>query len=301
MASLIQRVYQPILDHDKRVVIGIDYGTTFTSASYYVGSVKEQNPDVTRSDIKSIRNWPEDPTNGLAEQVPTETWYSLAPMERQPVQDQFDDEVKVDRQDEAAQAPINANSWHGDAGGREPRDFEMDGLDTDDSTEFLWGYQVPYQMYSANTTRDKMRHIEKAKLMLVDAPYTREGRNSLRRKVNQLIAKGLIRKYGKKKQDDARDIRDVITDFLVKVLDHIRDQLVTFEGFTDEWTVEFVITEPTAWTKKSSRVMQACMEAATRATGFGALGNGSVHTLFIIPEPEAAATYMLGQANQVLV
>ena len=146
-----------------------------------------------------------------------------------------------------------------------------------------------------------MRLIERAKLMLVDTPYTQDTRDSLKNKIKFLRNKGLIRKYGNMLMDDVRDVRDIITDFLVKVLEHVREQLVAFEKFNDNWKVEIVITVPTAWSSNSSRILGASIETAMAATGFGSLKNRAINNLFIIPEPEAAATWMLGNDHEVVV
>jgi hypothetical protein len=266
-----------------------------------VRSTDQESLDVKISDVKTIKNWPGDPSYGLAEQVPTESWYSTVPMDRPPVENQFDPEYTNKKTKEASLLSPDQSPTSDDQDQDELQDTEMGGLDSDDSPEFLWGYAVPNQMFCENTTRDVKRHIERAKLMLVNTPYTQKGRNSLRHKINRLISQGLIRKFGKRDQDDVRDVRDIITDFLIKVLEHIKDQLIIHEGFTEEWEVEFVITVPTAWSSNSSRIMGAVMESAIAATGFGSLKNGSVDNLFIIPEPEAAATWMLGNDHKVMV
>jgi hypothetical protein len=164
-------------------------------------------------------------------------------------------------------------------------DIEATGLDSDDSKEFLWGYSVAYQRYNAHTTRNPMRRIEHAKLMLVKTPYTKNERTELRRKVNHLINRRIIRKYGKRSEPDVRDIRDVITDFLIKVFQHTKEQLIIYEDYSDHSTVEFVISVPTIWSSEASRVLQFCVEAAIDATGLGRLKDDCVENLFIIPEP----------------
>jgi len=252
--------------------------------------------------VKTIKDWPLDPADGLAEQVPTETWYSTVPMFRPPARNQLDNyDLSTKKRKRRTSTPSRDTPESQEKEGDEFGDSEMVGLDTDDSTEFLWGYAVPLQRYSENSTRDDMRRIDRAKLMLIDTPYTQKGRDSLKNKIKFLRNKGLIRKYGDMFKDDVRDVRDVITDFLVKVLEHVKGQLVVFEKFTDNWKVEIVITVPTAWSSNSSRILGSCMEAAMAATRFGSLKNGAIDNLFIIPEPEAAATWMLGNDHEVVV
>jgi hypothetical protein len=47
--------------------------------------------------------------------------------------------------------------------------------------------------------------------------------------------------------------------------------------------------------------MQSAMEVAMKATSFGTLTHGSIDNLFIVSEPEAAATYLLGSQHNMLV
>jgi len=167
----------------------------------------------------------------------------------------------------------------------EDENIEPSVMDSDDSKEFLWGYSVSYQRYNAHTTRNSMRRIKHAKLMLVQTPYTKDERTELRRKVNHLINRKIIRKYGKRSEPDVRDVRDLITDFLIKVFRHTKEQLTIYEDFSDQSSVEFVISVPTIWSSEGSRVLQVCVETAIDATGLGRLKDGSVDNLFIIPEP----------------
>jgi hypothetical protein len=284
----------------KHFTIGVDWGTTFTSVSYCVSS----GPRTRASDVKSIKNWPDDPSDGFSEQVPSELWYASVAPKRPAVKDQFDDPDRNVKDEYLAWTKqISQSVFQG-----EPEDVEDEEedcqVDNDQSTELLWGYSVHYQMYTANTTRNPNRRIDRAKLMLIDpdnTSYCDGDRVILRKRLNYLLKKGIIRKYGKGSTPDVRDVRDIITDFFIKVFEHSKNQLIQYEEYNSQCSVEFAITVPTIWNSESSRILQASIEAAMLATGFGTLLNGSVSNLFLIPEPEAAATYLLGQSNTVMV
>jgi len=279
----------------KHFVVGIDYGTTFTSVSYcsHPRGDRSEGRLVTVGDIKTIKNWPNDPSNGLAEQVPTESWYPSVQLPRTHVQDQFDDP--------SGQARYGTNILHDRNLSHEVNDDEDEDMDSDESTEFLWGYAVPYQRYKANTNRNPLRRIERPKLMLLSTNYTDGDRKVLRKQLNKLIRRGIIRKFGKRTVPDIRDVRDVITDFLVHVFKHTKEQLIKHENFNDQCTVEFVFTVPTIWSAESSRVLQLSMEAAIQATEFGTLEDGSVQNLTFISEPEAAAQFLAGSSLSMIV
>lgn len=236
--------------------------------------------------------------SGIRRQVPTESWYPSAPRDRPSNIDPL--ELSDDEDDD------RLNSTVDDSGAAMMRlaahaNSHMDSaLDGNESTSYLWGDEVPYQRYRASSTRDENRHVERPKLMLVNTPHTRQDRERLRPRLAHLIESNIIRKYGGD-MPDVQDVQDVITDFLIEVFNHTMQQLVQNEGFSKECPVSFVLTVPVIWSPRSSRVLQHSVQAAIDATGFGTLSHGSVDNLFIVPEPEAATTYLLGSSHDMLV
>lgn len=232
----------------------------------------------------------------MRRQIPTESWYSAVPKIRVSPPDQFELGESDDEDDDMG---IGSAAKHGTLGRHPSSDgFEQDG---DESEKYLWGYEVPYQRYRANTDRAETRRIERPKLMLVHDSHTKDDRERLRPKLEHLIERGLIRKYGKRRIPTSRDVQDAISDFLVEVFLHTKKQLIENEGLTEASKVSFVLAVPVIWSPTSSRILQYAVEAAIRTTGFGTLGHGSVDNLFIITEPEAAATYLLGSSHDMIV
>lgn len=209
----------------KQFVIGLDYGTTFTSVSYYAYPENEDSPQALPSDIKSIVNWPEDGMGGMRRQVPTACWYSTTPMTRLLPPDQYEIGEWDDRPGVVGHSTRPVTTSRG--ANNRPHHQSSDDEDDQVSTEFLWGYEVPYHRYEENAVRprDEIRCIERAKLMLVDTEHTREDRERLRPRLNHLIEQGLIRKFGKRFLPDERDVQDTISDFLIEVFRHTKQQL----------------------------------------------------------------------------
>lgn len=174
-------------------------------------------------------------------------------------------------------------------------------LDDDQSTQFLWGYAVPYQQYSANTARDPLGLVKRPKTLLLDTAYTQQDRTKLLPVIGELMRRNVIRRKGVKGEYNTHDVEDIITDFLTEVFLHTKAQLRILDGFTDKCPVQFVMTVPTFWSPQSSRILQNCMSRAIKASKFGSLGHGCVDNLFIISEPEAAATYLMAAAGNVMV
>lgn len=89
----------------------------------------------------------------------------------------------------------------------------------------------------------------------------------MRSQINKLLEQNIIRKYGKESEPDMRDVQDIIIDYLTGLLQHTKDQLIIYEGYTDAWAVDFAIAAPAIWSPEASRILQAAMEAAIFATG----------------------------------
>lgn len=283
---------------------GIDYGTTFTSVSYYSHAIDEDQLRAFPDEIKSINNWPNDPMHGVNKQVPTESWYPQVPLKRASVPEQFDlndtedDEAHTSR---ASSVDIEMNQDDQRIEHDQSKRLDASQMDGEHSTTFLWGYDVPYQRFVAHSNRNESRLIRRPKLMLVKSAHTKEDRLLLRPVLDRLIENRIIRKFSAKGVPSVRDVQDVISDFLIQVLRHTKKQLVKNEHFTSECPVSFVLTVPSIWCANSSRVLQFAMDTAIKATGFCTLENGSIDDLFIVSEPEAAATYLLGDSDNMLV
>lgn len=287
-----------IIKPTEKVVVGLDYGTTFTSVSYSIVPIDNGNMKGSANDVMSVINWPSDGEDGERKQVPTESWYSPEPIERHRNDEEeiFDENLFDSFQ---GQHPLMLSGTGPDTI-NDPEDSEMED---ELSVDFLWGYGVPYQMYKANSTRSQRRLVKRAKLMLVETEYTNEDRKGLRNTFTGLLKEGIIRRHGKrsKTESDMWDAVDPISDYLVKVLQHTKEQLTLLHGFTDQTPVDFVMTVPTVWSPEASRVLQTAVKAAIQATTFGKPGGTTADNIFLISEPEAAATFLLESSEDISV
>ncbi|TGO21604.1 hypothetical protein BPAE_0210g00090 [Botrytis paeoniae] len=277
---------------EKKFFIGVDFGTTFTSVSYFFHPINERHPRAFPEQLLSIKNWPDDLSSGDAggtrPQVPSETWYSPISLSRDAPQD-------IDEQDGTLEEFVYDDKDHpltyiGDA------NVESGG---DESSEFLWGYQVHHQQYRENISRNAGTRVKRSKLHLVPTAYTHDDRVELLRSIESLIDNGIIRKHGLKDEPDARDVLDIFTDFLVKVLNHTKEQLIQLHNFSSQSVVEFTLTVPTIWSPNASRILQTALQNAARLVKFGDISTKKVVVPYIVSEPEAAAIYMLAGNSSV--
>ena len=123
----------------RKFIVGLDYGTTFTTVSYFAD---DQNPRAFPSDVQSIMNWPLDGNSGVRKQVLTESWYAPTVIHRPSTNKQYyadsdmeNDEMEDDGQESGAQKS-HAPPGIQDGLGAVDRIDNLD-VDNDKSTEYL--------------------------------------------------------------------------------------------------------------------------------------------------------------------
>jgi hypothetical protein len=270
---------------DTTFIVATDFGTTFSSVAF----AKIQRGKLLRKDI--VVNFPEDPMpNGKRSlEVPTESWYydvdssrdvldeDTEMVDREPVADIFDDGQPTQPVGGGYDGRPNKN------GNLAVESLEF--METDSAKSICWGYAIQTKLTSPDVDHSRFKRISRFKLLLDRSENTQNVRDTLRGPLGELKLRGLIE----------RD-EDVITDYLTLLFQHTRDQLTTHHELTDSCSIEHVLCVPNIWTSKACRIMQASMETAIRRSGLG-----SLESLFIISEPEAAATYILDNSDEVNV
>jgi hypothetical protein len=280
----------------KNTKITVDFGTTFSSVGYCNWSTADEKAGIRASDMKAITGWADAETNGQLEQVPTVIWYSPEPIRRDPIQGgRFDREEKI----EIVEAQLEPIMFDHKAVSKK---FTKWGEGEEDRLkDAYFGYEAVYQRYTAGNSRDLVLWVERAKSRLFTTPHTESDRKKVELQLHHLIQKGIIRKYGSTRDSDVRDVRDVITDLLVKLLQHTKKWLEDVEGFYEECPVEWVLAVPTTWSAMASEVMKVSMEDAIRITGIGKQEDGVPINLVISTEPRNAAAWILGKTPVILV
>lgn len=282
------------LTSDKRFIVAIDFGTTFSSISFLAlprdtWRNDELNAHMYLDEIQSIVNYPDEPRFGLLarrKEVPTEIWYpkkayldqTLLGARSRPSGIIIIDDLDDDQRHSRNRVPD------------EDTDMETDeDADDEENKDTFWGYEVQNQLRFPDTNRNQNRRMSRFKLLLDESDLTRQVRLDLEPNWKELKRKKII-----------KDKEDVIADYLKYLFSHAKDELVNGHDFSDACPVEFVLCVPPIWTPKASRIMQKNMERAIRESGFGSVENDSVDNLFIVSEPEAAAAYVLANTTAVL-
>ncbi|KAM3088283.1 hypothetical protein ACMFMG_002337 [Clarireedia jacksonii] len=279
---------------NQKFVLGVDFGTTFSSVSYYI-CPKSGPRKALPKEVMTIKNWPWDGATGDRTQVPTEL---RIPSHPESEDDHLEEMVYRQKSNEHpfASQSQQVKTMQNDT---DQNDDDED-MEIIESADLFFGYEVFQKKYMENSARDPKTLAKRFKLCLVDAKYTEQERVYLTELLQYLRAHGIIRKFGCKTASDERDVLDIITDFLVKLLEHTKSELSRLHGFSDNSQVEFAITVPTAWSPGASRILQTALQTAAKAVKFGKIAEKESITPYIISEPEAAATYMLAGNNDVL-
>ncbi|KAL2683252.1 hypothetical protein Neosp_007720 [[Neocosmospora] mangrovei] len=165
-------------------------------------------------------------------------------------------------------------------------DESDDEEDADDPQSFRWGYQVGH-LWSIPTAHSNQMTcpLARFKLLLDKSATTKPVRSHLGKTLKPLCKRMVI-----------KNDYQPITDFLSHLLAHTKSELAK-EGVDGSWQFEVVLCVPAIWDPKALRIMQTCLALAMKRAKFTGVDieNNSIERLFIVSEPEAAATYMVSQ------
>lgn len=288
--------------HEDRMIIAIDFGTTFTSVAYTVipRGVLPEKVDI--SHVKCVGNYPGyEPPPGkqdFREDVPTELWYDHG------------------RTGSGGQRSVNASS---DGHQSSVSDDEVSSSDDDDSEDQesrlqfddsngvedlaktqtratalstakqYWGYEVQQKLNVMNASRDEAQPLTRIKLNLVSESETDHIRNELRSTLTALRKRGIIDKD-----------TDIYRHYLMHLLNHTKEQLISSNELQQDMLIEFVLCVPAKWPVTACRIMQTALEEAVKDVGLSKNAEDGVCNLFMISEPEAAAECILAEAGREL-
>ena len=263
------------------IIVATDFGTTFSAVAF---ARREKHPR-----IDMIINYPDDPRSDMGRknlEVPTESWYPRAgQIEDSPFDDSrsgADDEPSDDlyeASDQEDNQVLPDDSIDGDAM------METEQLPaTNENRTIFWGYGIQ-SLTTPDMDRNEFNCLSRFKLLLDTTERTQKVRDGLRPVLKRLRDLKTI------KNDE-----DVIADYLTQLFLHTKGQLITHHGISESTSIEHVLTIPVVWKSKETRIMQRAVKAAIEKSGLG-----TIDSLFLVSEPEAAATYAVSKGLKVNV
>ncbi|KAK7998891.1 hypothetical protein PG991_014566 [Apiospora marii] len=277
----------------KRLIIAIDFGTTYSCVSYAAVQRGERPEYLMRDRIESIENYPNDQdpdaASPMKKQVPTELMY--------PKTADFRAKEGLPELADGDEPQEEVPALHDEDGDIDMADADdktvqqyMEELMLDNSDTLSWGYSVHESQSLPKVHSDSSsKPLSRFKLLLDTSPMTEEVRHSLKDTVESLQKRKIIKKP-----------LQLIADFLTCLLRHTKEELAD-RGYDDSWALEIVLCVPAIWTQKACRDMQSALAVAMEKTNFKGVDiqNNSIENLFIVSEPEAAAAYVLAWSPDV--
>ncbi|KAH7067280.1 hypothetical protein BKA63DRAFT_521873 [Paraphoma chrysanthemicola] len=273
---------------DDRLVIAIDFGTTFSSVAYAVVRKGEVASEVSIHDVRCIGNYPGyEPPSGMTdvrEDVPTELWYDDTAFDL----NRYTMNHNANGSQRMSALETTDSSSEDDNSDSERSQFEEDEelnsgpnhstTRTQAHVSQHWGFEVQQRLIMVDITRDEARPLTRFKLDLNKEALTEEIRDERKGIYRSLMRKKII-----------KSTNDVYADFLTHLLSHTKDQLLLRDVLQQDMVVQFVLCVPAEWPMNACRIMQSALEQAVKAVRLGKKADSGVHNLFMISEPEAAA------------
>jgi hypothetical protein len=276
-----------------RFIVGVDFGTTFSTIAFLRMESETDKDLLTASDIRCIDHYPDKPPLMQAAAfkdvttVPSESWYimndttahrQIAGLKPHPELAREDDESSGLDDEE-----VVLTSGQSDSENERPPAQEKKKLINQAP---VWGWGVQRRLAQAIEPGQKSRHMARSKLLLDEGERTQ----NLRKEAASALKALRIAKL-------ARRPVDVIADYLALLFKHAKERLTSMHGLQEATPVEFVLCVPTVWTEKASRTMQEAMARAIETARLGHLEEECVKDLFIVAEPEAAAAFALADSR----
>ncbi|KAI1868190.1 hypothetical protein JX265_007013 [Neoarthrinium moseri] len=293
-----------------RVIIGIDFGTTYSSVSQTVIRALEDSKLIGRDRIKPIRNFPYDPAvadrsgSERSAAVPSEIIYphsgatAISPTPLNASTDARNSPIsgglptsRTRQRVLAVDRSLSAEDCfrQDEEATCESSEDDEQSIETHDAEEF-------HRYHNFNLLRCGFEaqswplgtdiKLSRVKLMLQNDPRTAEVREYLSPLIQRLIYDELIR--------DHKDHVDVIADYLTFLLRHVKSELIDL-GLYQGYKYEVVLCVPAIWDQKACRDMQIALAKAFKQSNFDQVEiiQNSVKDLFMVSEPEAAAAWVL--------
>jgi hypothetical protein len=280
-----------------RLIVAIDFGTTFSSVAYACVKNGMQPGELNIDNVRCIENYPDYRAPAGAQEprydVPTELWYDTSAESTEIIYSTSSQRIAPESNSSDGYESSNddPSSSEDDFEGARNQDYErnssVDSIRR--SKPQYWGFGVQKQLKMMDIPRHEARRLSRFKLMLDRNEATITVRAGLAPIIQNLIKRKIIKKD-----------TDIFAQFLTQLLHHTKSELQKSRQLVDGMPIEFVVCVPAKWPSKGCRVMQTAMKIAVEESGLGNESSNSACNLFIISEPEAAAACVLAENENEL-
>ncbi|KAK1760104.1 hypothetical protein QBC47DRAFT_408211 [Echria macrotheca] len=282
----------------KRLIVAVDFGTTYSAVAYAALEEGEDASDLDASRIYTVQNYPADANfssldDQMRSEVPTEVIYPLDRNFRKKGGLYAGHDIKMDDDEAGPESPF------GDAPFetldsldvfRNHSMYEADPISIEEETTFRWGYEA-HEAWgrSAAHVDPNSKPLARFKLLLDSSERTETIRTRLNETLDELKRRRVI-----------KHSLDVIVDFLTCLLRHAKTEIEN-AGYDESYKREMVMCVPAIWTQKACRDMQDALAKAMVLAGFPGVDpdDDTIDNLFIVSEPEAAAAFVLEEERGI--
>ncbi|KAF4416322.1 hypothetical protein FACUT_12683 [Fusarium acutatum] len=252
----------PSLQTLSKLVVAIDFGETNSSVSYALlpEGVHSESPHLA---VRTVQNYPYEISmqrgNSMSLEVPTLMRYP--------------------------------NNWV-----FRPLDelrSEPPGTSLPENDRVQWGFQVQHHLTKVMSHSDKTHSLLYGFKNLINQSENHE--NQSRHLVETL--RRLSQNRSCSREISVHEMVLLVTiDYLTNLLSHAKTEIA---GSTIITSTELVICVPVIWRRKALRDIQICVAIAAKRVNFPGVdfGNDCVTKVFMITEPEAAATWPLSDRS----
>lgn len=263
-----------------RVFIAVDLGETNSAVSYYTLPASVNPIHANTSGIKTISKYPsaffQYSNDSMRLEAPTQLFYPPGWVFR-PLKDLWD------------APPGDASSAHPNGN---PQNQNQNQGSNAPSRRLLWGGQA-YQVMSQITAQSNRSGtlVHRFKTMMDPSENHKRHKQDLGE-----ILRHLSQNHTGKDPIPVEEMVLLVTiDYLTKLLEFAKGQIHL--DSSQITSTEMIICVPIIWSQKAIRNMQFCMGLAAKLSGFPGveLQNKSIDNVFIMAEPEAGATWLLGR------
>lgn len=263
---------------EKKFVIAVDFGTTFSSVAFACFDTDTDVRLINSQSIKCIDNYPDMPPSGpaivLANNPATPTELLCYNPKGQLTNE---DEVVADMSDRESVCSMDS-TW-APVTPEEPdhgQDEHFHEVRETAVKSSAWGWGVHSRLIRPENLPKHFKHLKNFKLQLDVSSNTENLRKDSIKEMKKLKGVKTV---------------DIIGEYLYELLKHTKARLAALHGLTNDSIVELVLCVPTSWTDKACRVMQEALNTAVLGSGLVRLEDGVNRDLFIVAESEAAAAY----------
>jgi hypothetical protein len=270
-----------------RIIISIDFGTTFSSVAYVSLPVGAPPGEVILQQVHLIGGYQGyEPPLGVhnTHEVPTEIWYDDGSAEKSKELISHEDENAHPDDDGQSDTSSSDDESAGSSSAHEEGDVKQ-----------YWGYEVRQMLNISDIHRDDAAPLTRFKTYVQRNEQTEHDHRTepLKTRIRTILET-------LKNKDIIQEDTDIYRDYFRHLLKHTKVELTKTGDLHPNMLLQFVVCVPEQWPAVARKFLQTAVEKAVVAVNFGEHAHQRDFDVSMISEPDAAAAYILADPNSML-